>query len=73
MTHNLIPSSCTLQGDILLFLTGEEEIEDVCRRVRTEAEGLGKLGAENMKRMEHRKETCASMSLQQALDFILPA
>jgi pre-mRNA-splicing factor ATP-dependent RNA helicase DHX15/PRP43 len=24
-----------------LFLTGEEEIEDVCRRVRTEAEGLG--------------------------------
>ena len=45
----------------------------MCRRVRTEAEGLGKLGAENMKRMEHRKETCASMSLQETLDFILPA
>lgn len=30
-----------LQGDILLFLTGEEEIEDVCRRIRTEAESLG--------------------------------
>lgn len=30
------------QGDILLFLTGEEEIEDVCRKIRTEAEGLGK-------------------------------
>jgi pre-mRNA-splicing factor ATP-dependent RNA helicase DHX15/PRP43 len=29
------------QGDVLLFLTGEEEIEDVCRRIRTEAEGLG--------------------------------
>lgn len=25
----------------MLFLTGEEEIEDVCRRIRTEAEGLG--------------------------------
>lgn len=30
-----------LKGDILLFLTGEEEIEDVCRRIRTEAESLG--------------------------------
>jgi pre-mRNA-splicing factor ATP-dependent RNA helicase DHX15/PRP43 len=29
------------KGDILLFLTGEEEIEDVCRRIRAEAEGLG--------------------------------
>ena len=29
---------CEGVGDILLFLTGEEEIEDVCRRVRTEAE-----------------------------------
>lgn len=28
------------KGDILLFLTGEEEIEDVCRRVRLEAERL---------------------------------
>lgn len=27
-------------GDILLFLTGEEEIEDVCRKVRTEVERL---------------------------------
>ena len=25
----------------MLFLTGEEEIEDVCRRIRTEAESLG--------------------------------
>jgi pre-mRNA-splicing factor ATP-dependent RNA helicase DHX15/PRP43 len=32
---------CESKGDILLFLTGEEEIEDVCRRVRTEAESLG--------------------------------
>ena len=31
---------CESAGDILLFLTGEEEIEDVCRRVRTEAERL---------------------------------
>lgn len=26
------------EGDILLFLTGEEEIEDVCRRIRIQAE-----------------------------------
>jgi pre-mRNA-splicing factor ATP-dependent RNA helicase DHX15/PRP43 len=32
---------CESKGDVLLFLTGEEEIEDVCRRIRTEAEGLG--------------------------------
>jgi pre-mRNA-splicing factor ATP-dependent RNA helicase DHX15/PRP43 len=29
---------CEGQGDVLLFLTGEEEIEDVCRRIRAEAE-----------------------------------
>lgn len=28
-------------GDVLLFLTGEEEIEDACRRIRGEAEALG--------------------------------
>ena len=28
------------KGDVLLFLTGEEEIEDVCRRVRLEADRL---------------------------------
>lgn len=28
------------QGDILIFLTGEEEIEDVCRRIRIDAEKL---------------------------------
>jgi pre-mRNA-splicing factor ATP-dependent RNA helicase DHX15/PRP43 len=28
------------QGDILIFLTGEEEIEDVCRRIRTDASKL---------------------------------
>lgn len=27
-------------GDILVFLTGEEEIEDACRRIRAEAEDL---------------------------------
>ena len=27
---------------MLLFLTGEEEIEDVCRRVRVEADKLGR-------------------------------
>ncbi|KAI8914517.1 P-loop containing nucleoside triphosphate hydrolase protein [Gorgonomyces haynaldii] len=36
-------------GDILLFLTGEEEIEDACRKIRAEGENLqrmspGKLG-----------------------------
>jgi pre-mRNA-splicing factor ATP-dependent RNA helicase DHX15/PRP43 len=29
------------RGDILLFLTGEEEIEDACRRIRAEGEALG--------------------------------
>ncbi|KAH9247382.1 hypothetical protein BASA81_015010 [Batrachochytrium salamandrivorans] len=32
--------SCEPQGDILLFLTGEEEIEEACRKIRGEAEGL---------------------------------
>ena len=31
---------CEGKGDILLFLTGEEEIEDVCRRVRAETDAL---------------------------------
>jgi pre-mRNA-splicing factor ATP-dependent RNA helicase DHX15/PRP43 len=31
---------CEGKGDILLFMTGEEEIEDVCRRIRSEAENL---------------------------------
>lgn len=30
-------------GDILLFLTGEEEIEDACRRIRGEVEQLGEV------------------------------
>ena len=29
------------KGDILVFLTGEEEIEDVCRRIRDECSKLG--------------------------------
>ncbi|KAJ1438813.1 DEAH-box nuclear pre-mRNA splicing factor [Ochromonadaceae sp. CCMP2298] len=28
-------------GDVLLFLTGEEEIEEACRRIRAESEALG--------------------------------
>eukprot|EP01042_Synura_sphagnicola_P003001 gene3001-3678_t len=32
---------CEGPGDILLFLTGEEEIEDVCRKIRSEVENLG--------------------------------
>lgn len=32
---------CEEPGDILIFLTGEFEIEDCCRRIRTEADGLG--------------------------------
>lgn len=30
------------EGDILLFLTGQEEIEDACKRLQREVEGLGK-------------------------------
>ncbi|KAI9143728.1 P-loop containing nucleoside triphosphate hydrolase protein [Paraphysoderma sedebokerense] len=32
--------TCEPAGDILVFLTGEEEIEDACRRIRAEAERL---------------------------------
>lgn len=32
---------CEGPGDVLLFLTGEEEIEDACRRIRSEAYRLG--------------------------------
>eukprot|EP01119_Soliformovum_irregulare_P005784 TRINITY_DN1752_c0_g2_i1.p1 TRINITY_DN1752_c0_g2~~TRINITY_DN1752_c0_g2_i1.p1 ORF type:complete len:419 (-),score=110.75 TRINITY_DN1752_c0_g2_i1:916-2172(-) len=32
--------SCEPPGDILVFLTGEEEIEDACRRIAREAEKL---------------------------------
>eukprot|EP01113_Clastostelium_recurvatum_P027550 TRINITY_DN3324_c0_g1_i3.p1 TRINITY_DN3324_c0_g1~~TRINITY_DN3324_c0_g1_i3.p1 ORF type:complete len:477 (+),score=124.44 TRINITY_DN3324_c0_g1_i3:43-1473(+) len=31
---------CEPEGDILLFLTGEEEIEDACRKIRSEAGAL---------------------------------
>lgn len=30
------------EGDVLLFLTGEEEIEDACRKISREIEALGK-------------------------------
>lgn len=33
--------SCEPPGDILLFLTGEEEIEDACRKVTKECQQLG--------------------------------
>jgi pre-mRNA-splicing factor ATP-dependent RNA helicase DHX15/PRP43 len=33
---------CEDPGDILIFLTGEEEIEDACRRIRQEADELAK-------------------------------
>ncbi|KAF2120671.1 P-loop containing nucleoside triphosphate hydrolase protein [Lophiotrema nucula] len=33
------------EGDILLFLTGEEEIEDACRKIRIEASDLMQEGA----------------------------
>lgn len=29
------------EGDVLIFLTGEEEIEEACRKIRSECEGLG--------------------------------
>ena len=32
--------TCEDEGDILLFLTGEEEIEEACRRIRQEGESL---------------------------------
>lgn len=33
--------SCEPPGDILLFLTGEEEIEDACNKVRREIQNMG--------------------------------
>jgi len=32
---------CEPPGDVLIFLTGEDEIEDVCRKLRAEADGFG--------------------------------
>lgn len=32
---------CEGPGDILLFLTGEEEIEDACRKIRKEVQNMG--------------------------------
>ncbi|TPX62246.1 hypothetical protein PhCBS80983_g00454 [Powellomyces hirtus] len=32
--------TCEEPGDILVFLTGEEEIEDACRKIRAEVDGL---------------------------------
>ncbi|KXZ56762.1 hypothetical protein GPECTOR_1g687 [Gonium pectorale] len=32
---------CEPPGDVLLFLTGEEEIEDACRKVTKEVQGMG--------------------------------
>ena len=32
--------ACEPEGDVLLFLTGEEEIEDACRRIRLECDKL---------------------------------
>ncbi|KAI9202968.1 P-loop containing nucleoside triphosphate hydrolase protein [Polychytrium aggregatum] len=32
--------ACEDEGDILLFLTGEEEIEDACRKIKGEADNL---------------------------------
>lgn len=32
---------CEPPGDILLFLTGEEEIEDACNKIRREIQNLG--------------------------------
>ena len=36
----LIQTNIFLDDDILLFLTGEEEIEDACKRLQHEVEGL---------------------------------
>lgn len=30
-----------IEGDILLFLTGQEEIEEACKRIQREVDGLG--------------------------------
>ena len=37
----LILGKIFLEGDILLFLIGQEEIEDACKRLQREVEGLG--------------------------------
>ncbi|XP_033632812.1 putative pre-mRNA-splicing factor ATP-dependent RNA helicase PRP1 [Asterias rubens] len=35
-----------IEGDILLFLTGQEEIEEACKRIRREVENLGNEGGD---------------------------
>ena len=37
--------SCEPPGDVLVFLTGEEEIEDACRKIAKEVGQLGDSGA----------------------------
>ncbi|CAM9242893.1 unnamed protein product, partial [Phaeothamnion confervicola] len=37
---------CEEPGDVLLFLTGEDEIEDACRRIRAETANLGESAGE---------------------------
>ena len=32
---------CEGPGDILVFLTGEQEIEDACRKIKAECDGMG--------------------------------
>lgn len=33
--------ACEPPGDVLLFLTGEEEIEDACRKIDKECKAMG--------------------------------
>ena len=37
-----------VKGDILLFLTGQEEIEEACKRLQKEIDNLGEINGEKV-------------------------
>ena len=44
LTEKCLPPQvhlCEPEGDILVFLTGEQEIEDACRKTKQEIDNLG--------------------------------
>jgi pre-mRNA-splicing factor ATP-dependent RNA helicase DHX15/PRP43 len=40
----MLTTLCYAAGDVLLFLTGEEEIEDACRKITKEVQQQQKVG-----------------------------
>ena len=65
---------CEPPGDILVFLTGEEEIEDACKKIAKEITQMGeqarrrsRLGFINLPRLS---TSCVHQALRNTLAFI---